>query len=269
MEKMSDSVVRHVDGRVRKRLNEELRVPRNPRTKTVASRARPLLEPSEDTLESISGLGEVGVHSSKEPEGDHKGKSKKESKRFLASRTGMAERAIERETAYSRLSGLPPLLFSVVNVPLVDERDDTLLSTPAHDEALRLGVLEGQSLTDEKVSNLGLGRLDRLAIKLSVAHRSVEEALLVGDILGLEEKLGVLLRLDLELLAERRCDEVTVSGRRDDGQDLELDPLGGDLVEFGLLLEVHVGCVIVGRVGRDRGNDTGTLWIEEREPRDI
>jgi len=94
-----DGVVAHVDGRVTEGLDEELLVlgdwdgvmsarptyvdqgaqetdPWNARAETVRSRASPLLEPGEDALEAVPGLGEVGVHL-----GDEAGRATKVSDR--------------------------------------------------------------------------------------------------------------------------------------------------------------------------------------------
>lgn len=67
VEEVGDSVVGHVDGRVRERLDKPDRVPRELRTETVRSSARPLVEPIEDTLKGVSGLVLVSVELIKEP----------------------------------------------------------------------------------------------------------------------------------------------------------------------------------------------------------
>jgi len=62
LKKVGDGIVGHVNRRVRERLDEELLVPRDPRSETVRPRASPLLEPIENCLESVPRLREVGVH---------------------------------------------------------------------------------------------------------------------------------------------------------------------------------------------------------------
>lgn len=67
VKEVGDSVVGHVDGGVRERLDKPDRVPREFRTETVGSSARPLVEPVEDTHKGVSGLVLVGVELIEKP----------------------------------------------------------------------------------------------------------------------------------------------------------------------------------------------------------
>jgi len=72
VKEMSDSVVSHVDSRVGKRFDQELRIPRKFRTESVRSRARPLSQPPERSFESISSFGLISVHSREEAKRERK-----------------------------------------------------------------------------------------------------------------------------------------------------------------------------------------------------
>ena len=116
MKKMGDSVVSHVDSRVGKRFDEELRIPRKFRTETVRTSASPLTKPSERILETVASLCLVGVHSGKEAI-----ETKGVSFRF-------EKKSIEILDSNLQLGLLQPSSLSVVEVPLVTESDDTLVS---------------------------------------------------------------------------------------------------------------------------------------------
>lgn len=62
VEQVGDGVVRHVDGGVAQRFNEELRVPGKLGAETVASSTCPLVEPVQDGIKGVSDFGEEGVH---------------------------------------------------------------------------------------------------------------------------------------------------------------------------------------------------------------
>ena len=229
---VSDSVVGHVDGRVRKRLDKEVVVPRKLGAETVGTGASPLLEPADDALEGVLGVGVVGVD---------------------ALAVLVLDVVVE--------NGAPRVL-TVVNVPLVHEGNGALITGAGDD--LVLGLRVGESITgiDELLADLGLGSLNLLALEVTVVHDTLVEALLVGELLGLEELLGVLGGVDLELLDEVRGKEVRGRGL-DDRDDLLVNPLLLDAVEFGLLGELSHHGAIIGRVRGNGGDDTGTLGGED------
>ncbi len=152
-----------------------------------------------------------------------------------------------------------PRLLSVVHVPLVAKSNDTLVGTSTDDLTLRLGVGESKLGLNHLVTNLVLGLLDRLTLVRADKHGTVVEAFLVSKLLGLGKLVLVLGTLDLELLAERLGGHVTVSRGVDDGDGVKGSPLRVDLVVLRLLAEVHERSIIIGRVGRHRSDDTGTL----------
>ena len=113
-------------------------------------------------------------------------------------------------------------------------------------------------------------------------HDTLVEALLVGDLFGLVELLGIVLALDAELLVDLDGALAAVVGDFDDFNDLVSRTGGrssyfvgenhliGDaelLSELGLVLEVLEGGVIGGGIGGDRGDDTGTLGHRNSEER--
>lgn len=92
MQPWNDGVVAHVDRRVTQGLDQESRVERQLRTQAIGSRACPLVQPVQNTDEGISGLGRVGV-----------------------------------EVVLDPVNGLvSPLLLTIVDVPLVHQRHNTL-----------------------------------------------------------------------------------------------------------------------------------------------
>ena len=67
VQKVSDGIIAHIDRRVTEALDQELRVPRQPRTKPIGSRASPLVQPVQSRLESVSGLNTICFHLLQEP----------------------------------------------------------------------------------------------------------------------------------------------------------------------------------------------------------
>ena len=229
---VSDGVVGHVDCRVGKRLDKEVVVPRKLGAETVGTGASPLLEPADDALEGVLGIGVVGVD---------------------ALAVLVLDIVVENGA---------PRVFTVVDVPLVHEGDGALITGTGDDLVLGLRVGESVTGVDELLADLGLGGLDLLALEVTVVHDTLVEALLVGKLLGLKELLGILGGVDLELLDEVRGEKVGSRGL-DDRDDLLVNPLLLDAVELGLLGELGHHGAIVGGIGGNGGDDTGTLGGED------
>jgi hypothetical protein len=97
------------------------------------------------------------------------------------------------------------------------------------------------------------------------------EARLLDELLRLLEELAVVLRLDLELLAERHRRLLALARDVDDLDDGEVDHRVRDallLAELRLLLEVAERRLVVGRVGGDGGDDARALLHRDGEERE-
>lgn len=67
MEQVGDCIVRHVNGRVGKRLDEELRVPGEFGAETMRPGTCPLVEPVKNRFETVSRFREESVHLREKP----------------------------------------------------------------------------------------------------------------------------------------------------------------------------------------------------------
>mmetsp|Transcript_18069 Transcript_18069/g.38960 ORF Transcript_18069/g.38960 Transcript_18069/m.38960 type:complete len:1101 (-) Transcript_18069:274-3576(-) len=230
LQQVSDEVVRHVDGRVGERLDQKRLVPRHARAEAKGARARPVAEPRKRLPEKL-------VHS----------------------RVKALEVLLE-VLAHRSLPGL----LAVLEVPLIDERDDALDvgRRPRRHEVLGLEVGDRLALFDHLLLSLHLGLLDGHADKGPRRHHALVEARRVARVVRLLELLDVLLRLHLELLAHELGGERAEIRCLEHGHQLEgIDPLVLDAVKLALLwvLEVHEGGVVVRRVGGDRGDNRRAL----------
>jgi len=153
------SVVSHVNGRVRERLDNELLIPRDSGTQTESSRATPLLEPVQDKLEFVLGLGIVSF------------------------------KFIRLDVGHDLVL---PLFFAILHKPLVDQRDNTVILSPRNDLVLRLVINNGLAILHHQVLRGQLGILDLLASTDSAHHDSLVEALLVAHFLSFGKLVLVL-----------------------------------------------------------------------------
>ena len=96
---------------------------------------------------------------------------------------------------------LLPALLSVRQVPLVAEGHHALVSRAGNDLAIGLVVHERLTRVDHLLLHHGLRVLHALALLRAHQHRSLIEALLVGDLLRLVQLRRVVLALDAEVLA--------------------------------------------------------------------
>eukprot|EP01137_Pigoraptor_chileana_P025711 Opistho-2@95567 len=219
LEEMRDRVVRHVDCRVRQRLDEILFVPRNTRSKTIRARARPLVQP-------VERLAEV-VH------------------RIVVKRLELVE---------SKSDLLLPVLIAVVQIPLVAVGNNALVARARHDLLLRLKVADSKTLIDHFLPDDRLCVLNPLALVLADKHDALSEALEIDHVLGLVEQIAVVLAPDLEVVA---ClDGAQIAKPRDlnDGDGLKRqDHFVADailLAERWLLDEVAEGGVVIRGIRR-------------------
>jgi hypothetical protein len=100
-------------------------------------------------------------------------------------------------------------------------------------------------------------------------HDAIVEALQVDAVLGDGELVLVVLAGDLELVVKRHGGSVAILGDVDDGNHLEGEHhLVGDVVlgpEGRLVLEVHEGGIIVGRIAGHAGHHAGALIERDGE----
>mmetsp|Transcript_13194 Transcript_13194/g.39937 ORF Transcript_13194/g.39937 Transcript_13194/m.39937 type:complete len:502 (-) Transcript_13194:1382-2887(-) len=149
----------HVDGAVRQRLNQVLRVPRQAGAKAEGAGAGPLVQPVQGLLEGLA-------------------------------------RLIHRHRLQHLAGGGLPFGFTVLEVPLVCQGHHTVFARPGHHRLVRLGVGDGAALLDGLVPNqlLRLRHLD--AGVVADGHDAGGEALEVHLRLGFRQLLGVVLVLD-------------------------------------------------------------------------
>ena len=232
LEQVRDGVVGHVDGGVGEGLDEVLGVPGHAGSQAESAGARPLAEPAEGVLESLSGLVVVGDH------------------------------ALE-----ALLGALAPGVLAVLEVPLVGERDDALVAGAGHHLLLGLGVDDGAAVGNHDVPNLLLDELHGFALVRAEEHDPIGETLEVGLPLGLLELDLLVLALDLELLAHDGRARVAKLGDVNARDNLEgHDPLILDAKLFpkrGLGLEIAEGHEVHGGVGRHGRHHAGTLVHED------
>lgn len=67
VEEVGDGIIAHIDRRVTETLDQELRIPRQPGTKSIGSRASPLVQPIQSRLETVSGFNAICFHLFQEP----------------------------------------------------------------------------------------------------------------------------------------------------------------------------------------------------------
>ena len=157
---------------------------------------------------------------------------------------------------------LLPILIGVVDVPLLAEADDADIAGTRHHVASRFVVEQRVTVVDEFLSDEVLGLCDFGALEVADDHGALVEALLVGLVLGLLQQFLVVLRLDLQLLAEGDRSEVSVGGRMDQFNRLQIHHLFGDavlLAEGFFVPEVAGGHPIIGGVAGDAGDDSGSF----------
>mmetsp|Transcript_1029 Transcript_1029/g.3689 ORF Transcript_1029/g.3689 Transcript_1029/m.3689 type:complete len:473 (+) Transcript_1029:738-2156(+) len=186
LEEVRDRVVGHVDRRVAQRLDQPLLVAGQLRAQAVGTRAGPLVQPVDRPCQLLLRLGVERLH-----------------------------------LLQSLLGGRLPLLVTVVEVPLVGDSDDALVSRAGDDLSVRLVEGRGKVVGDKLGDDGLLAVLDHLPSELADEHLALVESALVRLILGVEELLRVLGAGDLVLLV--RSDGREVAERRlDDGLDLDL-----------------------------------------------
>mmetsp|Transcript_66053 Transcript_66053/g.157952 ORF Transcript_66053/g.157952 Transcript_66053/m.157952 type:complete len:222 (-) Transcript_66053:1837-2502(-) len=143
LENMGNSVVGHVDGAVRQRFDQELLVPWNAGAKTEGTTASPLSKPGDGIQE-----------------------------RFLDAIIVLPE-----VLACDVLLDLAaPLLLSVLEVPLVDRSNHTLVTTSGHDLLLWLRVQEGLAFVNHHLPELQLRLLHGRALERTGGHHTLVEA---------------------------------------------------------------------------------------------
>mmetsp|Transcript_6261 Transcript_6261/g.10189 ORF Transcript_6261/g.10189 Transcript_6261/m.10189 type:complete len:687 (-) Transcript_6261:112-2172(-) len=230
MEQAGNGVVGHVDGGVGQRLDDVLSVPGEGSAETLGSGAAPLLEPVDDQVELVLSLGVESVE------------------------------VVRVEVLANELL---PLIFSVLQEPLVAACNQALVTGSGDNLTFGLVVRAGKVLFVEVLLNLRLGVLNALASGNSDEELALIESLEVNLILGDLEQVLIFLRLDLEVVNELNSRHVSELGDVDDGKGLERHApllLHAELLADVLLgLEVAESSPVVGRIGRHRSNDSSSL----------
>lgn len=242
VKQVRDSVVRHVDSRVRERFDQKFRVPRKLGPKSVRSSTRPLVQPVQNSLEPVSSLGKISVHLRQEPD--------MKSARPL--HVGMIVCNLLLRDGF-------PLVFSVVKVPLIDQGSHANIGASRNDFTLGFSVREGETGFDHLLADLWFGVFYRFALEIACTHDTVVEPLLVCQVFGFGKLLDVFLRLNLELRAESLGRHRAVLGGSQNRNRVDRSPFWLDFVMLGFFAEIHIGSVIIRRVGWDRSDYTSTL----------
>mmetsp|Transcript_15980 Transcript_15980/g.48837 ORF Transcript_15980/g.48837 Transcript_15980/m.48837 type:complete len:780 (+) Transcript_15980:177-2516(+) len=238
LEQVRHGVVRHVDGRVRERLDDPVLVPGEQRAEAELARARPLAEPADAVLE-------LALH--------------------------VVVVAVEAPGLHVREHLLRPLGVVVAEVPLLRERHDALVARAGHDLGVRLPVGERRAGRDHLRADLRLGVLHRRAGVGPDDHNAVGEALEVDLVLGGGELVAVVGAPHAEALAHLHGGGASVARDLDDGHDGEVHHVRLDAVPRGvvrLVLELPQRGVVVGRVRGHRRDHAGALAHADGEQRE-
>lgn len=152
-----------------------------------------------------------------------------------------------------------PGRLPVVEVVLGHVCDHALIVAARQNKSLGFSIRESQSRVSHRLSDQVLRLLNLHALARANEHRTSIESLLIRNFLRFRKLLNVLLRVNLQLLYERRGSEVTICRSVDNWDGVNRAPFGLNLVELGLLLKVCQSCEIVWRVRGDRSDNAGTL----------
>ena len=227
---MSDSVVGHVDGRVRQRLNNELFIPRDARAQTSGPGAAPLLKPVEHNIELMLCLRVIALE------------------------------AIGADVLFNLV--LPGFL-AVVKQPLVAQGDNAAFIGSCSDRFFRLIVRHSEPFINHLLTNNRFGILDALSSTDANLHHALVKASLIALVLGLIKLHGIFVRLDFHLLDDSLSTEVTKALNINERDWVEaLDPLKLDthaLTKTLLGLQIAHHGEIVRRIRWHGGDDSGAL----------
>jgi hypothetical protein len=172
----------------------------------------------------------------------------------------MPIRIVVNHAERNRLLGLcPPLLLSVIQVPLIHQRDDALIRAPRDDQPLWLSIGEREALFYHPCSYLRLRILNTHPLELPNQHDTIVEAFLVCELFRFGKLLRVLLRLDLQELDDSRSGELAVGGCGQDRDRIDGCPGRIDVIECCFFAEVKERLVVVGRVGWNGRYDSCSL----------
>ena len=152
LEQVGDRVVSHVDRGIGEGLDQECVVPWEHSAQTLRPSAPPLLEPVENQVEFMLGLGVVGV---------------------------------EAGTAEVSSDLLLPLVLSVLEEPLVATGNDAVITGSRHNFALWFIVWNAQVLSLKLFLDQGLGFLNGDTFGNTYEHLALVESLEVGLVFGL------------------------------------------------------------------------------------
>jgi len=178
LDEMSNSVVRHVDSGIRERFDQELGVARKSSTQTEASGDTPFLKPADRFFEGL----EDGIVISVE---------------------------VGRSDVIKDL--VLPFFFTVLEVPLIDERDNTLISGSRDDFAFRFVVDQSFVGFDHFVSDQSLDILDLLASMGANKEDTFIETLIVDKFLSLSQFFLITRATDLEFFTSLQGRKFTIA----------------------------------------------------------
>lgn len=166
---MGNSVVSHVNGGIRKRLNYKLIIPRQYGTKTTSSAAGPSSQPIKSLHKFILALWIV---------------------------------SLEVSTWHMILTEIFPFLFSICKEPLITQSNYTLITWSVHNFIFRLIIHLSKVVIKHVLSDNGLSFLNFHVVSNSHYHCSFIKAFHVNFILCLGQKVLVVLRLDLQIITD-------------------------------------------------------------------
>jgi hypothetical protein len=236
LDKMSNSVVSHIDGGIRKRFNQELGVARKSGTQTEASRDTPFLKPANGFFEGL----EDGIMISVE---------------FI--RSDVIE------------DGVLPFFLTVSEVPLINIRNNTLISRSGDNFAFRFIIDQGLIGFDHFVSDQSLDVLNLLSSIRTNNKDTFIETLIVDEFLGLSQMFLITRSVNLEFFTSLQGRKFTIAWDFDDFNRRERkNPfvLNVELLSEGrLVLEILKIDPIVRRIRRNGSDYTSTLIHADRK----
>jgi len=207
LEEVRNSVISHINSRVRKRLNNKLLIPRELGSETNSTRASPLLKPVENMFKLFLSLIVVA---------------------FKAVGLNMVHNLVF------------PVLFSIGHHPLITESTDAAVTSSGDNFRLRLIVRNGLSFSDHLFLDDELGIFNLLSVALTFnSHNTIIESLLVAFIFSFFKLILILRSSNLSRLNGLLSTHVSHARNFNNGNRLErLNPLGLNFVVIRLLLEV-------------------------------
>jgi len=222
LDEVSNSVVSHVDGRIRERFDQELGVARKSSTQTEASGDTPFLKPADGFFEGLEDSIVISVE-------------------FV--RSDMVEDLVL------------PFFFTVLEVPLINEGDNALISGSGDNFTFRFVVDQSFIGFDHLVSDQGLDILDLLTSVGANNEDTFIETLIVDEVLSLSQTVLITGTTDLEFFTSLQGREFTIAWNFDDfdrGEGKDPFVLEAELFsESRLVLEILKVDPIVGRVTGD------------------